>query len=292
VGVGQENIGIGEMQKIILDSNIVYNYPELLSFSIPGKKVIVLDIIKNEIEELSSKHKRLSGVPHLIAQSAERNIISIDSVPFSREFNRGFSPGFSTVDSLLVTYIKERKEKGDEIALVTDDKELQHHCTSIGIDVLSSSDLRKETKKIESADIEINKTARDISRRQIIYLITSFIFGIISSVIASLIYANLDIIIRTINIWGTIIALPLIGIIMFIFRGRYRLFYGVFEFMIGFLIGMSIFYPDFTYNSLDSASVLKLIGGLYVIVRGLDNMGKGIKRTKIESFWNKLSKIS
>ena len=50
-----------------------------------------------------------------------------------------------------------------------------------------------------------------------------------------------------------------------------------------------VFYPSFNYGNLQIVDFLQIVGGLYIMVRGLDNIGVGSKGTKIERFWEKLS---
>jgi len=68
--------------------------------------------------------------------------------------------------------------------------------------------------------------------------------------------------------------------------------YGVTEFVFGFIMTLRVFFPDFDYKRLQIMSFLQIIAGIYVMVRGMDNFGKGIQDTRFEYFWNKFSNES
>ena len=98
--------------------------------------------------------------------------------------------------------------------------------------------------------------------------------------------------------WGTIAA----AIIGFLVRQRLRKTYGINEFLVGFTLTISVFKD--TFPTLDSLLhntlrelILKtnwpsLISGVYFIIRSLDNIGKGLKRDKINAErYNKMMEI-
>lgn len=49
-----------------------------------------------------------------------------------------------------------------------------------------------------------------------------------------------------------------------------------------------VFFPNFDYSKLGAVEVIQVLGGLYVMVRGLDNVGKGTEGTRLEQFWKKI----
>ena len=66
-----------------------------------------------------------------------------------------------------------------------------------------------------------------------------------------------------------------------------RLTYGVAEVLFGLMSGVLIFIPNFNYAILDTAHIIQIAGSLYIIVRGLDNVGKGLIGTRFEFSWKK-----
>jgi hypothetical protein len=92
-----------------------------------------------------------------------------------------------------------------------------------------------------------------------------------------------------VNIWGTLAAILLAGIIAYIFRARGRLAYGFFEFTFGFILAARVFWPKFDYASLAPSDYLQILAGVYVMVRGLDNIQKGSKGTVAESIIERIA---
>jgi len=116
--------------------------------------------------------------------------------------------------------------------------------------------------------------------------------GVLGAVGASTVFFNAAYLLSTISIWGTALMLPLLGKLLFWYRQRYRLSYGVFEFLVGVIMGYFVFLPTFDFKTLGVIQGLQVLGALYVMVRGLDNIGKGIEEgTRLESFWNRIFEL-
>jgi len=56
--------------------------------------------------------------------------------------------------------------------------------------------------------------------------------------------------------------------------------------LLGFYAAFQVFVPgSFDYPTLSAAEWLQVLAGLYIIVRGLDNIGKGVERTSLKPAW-------
>ena len=136
-------------------------------------------------------------------------------------------------------------------------------------------------------DIEIPSIQGKIvffERRENTNLIVGIIIGILFTSLALILYLKLNFIIANINIWGTIVATLFLAIVLFIFREKQRLSYGVFEFLVGAISIVILFNTEqFNYQrisfTLDFS--VKLMAGLYIMVRGQDNIVKALKDSKI-----------
>ena len=63
----------------------------------------------------------------------------------------------------------------------------------------------------------------------------------------------------------------------------------MFEFLVGVMMAYFVFLPSFDLKTLGVIQGLQILGGLYVMVRGLDNVGQGIEEgTRLETLWNRL----
>lgn len=123
-------------------------------------------------------------------------------------------------------------------------------------------------------------------RKETTNLIAGIVIGILITLLSALIYLKLDIIIGTINVWGTIALTLVLGIILFIIREKKRLGYGVFEFLVGVFSIILLFNSQkFNYSKIDFTPdfYIKIAAGLYIMVRGQDNIVKAIKDSKLGS---------
>lgn len=139
----------------------------------------------------------------------------------------------------------------------------------------------KKIGKAKKTTIQTNIVT--FERKQNISLLLGIFIGIGIATLAFVIYFNLATIIGALNIWGTITAILFCGIILFILRERQRLIYGVAEFLIGAISIIILFTAkDFEYDKMnfDIDFFLKLLAGLYIMVRGQDNIVKHQKNTK------------
>jgi hypothetical protein len=119
-------------------------------------------------------------------------------------------------------------------------------------------------------------------------MMLSALLGAGVSLTATAVYSNAAVLLSTISVWGTIAALLLLGIGLFWYRQQYRLSYGVFEFLAGVIMSIYVFFPKFDYGNLGVSLGLQVLAGLYVMVRGLDNIGTGLQGTKLEAAWNRV----
>lgn len=80
-----------------------------------------------------------------------------------------------------------------------------------------------------------------------------------------------------------------LGVIAYGWRERFRLTYGVTEASVGAIASYYGFEASsFHYDAMTTAQWLQALGGIYIIVRGLDNMGKGFERTTMEPVWKRI----
>ena len=84
------------------------------------------------------------------------------------------------------------------------------------------------------------------------------------------------------------IALLLAGLLFFWWRERDHLSYGLFEVMIGLLISSQSIVTLPAPYELSTAKSIQLVGGLYVMVRGLDNINRSIEDTRLATWWRRL----
>jgi hypothetical protein len=78
------------------------------------------------------------------------------------------------------------------------------------------------------------------------------------------------------------------GTTAFWVRGRYPVIYGATEVAVGVLATLNALARSDIPNlgiDVDPSVVIQIVGGIYIIVRGLDNVGRGVKGTAFEPWW-------
>jgi len=179
-------------------------------------------------------------------------------------------------------------ESGQVVCVVTLDRALDVFLASRKICSIAPTAFLEEQKGV-AADAALLTSAKSYAAEQNRYLAFNAMVGVLGAVGASTIFFNAAYLLSTISIWGTALALPLLGILLFWYRQRYRLSYGVFEFLVGVMMGYFVFLPSFDFKTLGVIQGLQILGALYVMVRGLDNIGRGIEEgTRLESIWNQI----
>jgi len=84
------------------------------------------------------------------------------------------------------------------------------------------------------------------------------------------------------DLLNSLYGLPLLLILaaaIFWFRGRHRVLYGVFEVIVGLLGAVPVF-----AGKVDN--LLVTFASIYVMIRGLDNIGIGLRKQSVKQFWN------
>lgn len=277
------------MKKIILDTNILIRDPSVLSKTQPNIQLIVLDVVLRELENISTSHKDLKQLPDLIMQSANKDIVSIESTAteIQNTFKR-LSPKLSVVDALILSYAINQKQAGHEALIATEDRALIAQSLVFGVGALRHNELKAIYGTSSQENTDIAQQTKSIFKQQLVSFWVSIVAGVMSSVAASFSFSHFEKIILKINVWGTMFAIPAIAFFLFWYRSRHRISYGLTEIIFGTFISISVFLPNFDYSALDTFDLLKIVGGLYIIVRGLDNFGKGIKNTRFDATWNKI----
>jgi uncharacterized membrane protein YeaQ/YmgE (transglycosylase-associated protein family) len=138
-------------------------------------------------------------------------------------------------------------------------------------------------------DSNIQRKAKNILSTQTRGLVIGIIVGCLGNILTTWVWTHFEKIIDTATIWGTILLIIFIGISLYSFRGRFRLQYGIFEFFFGIVVASKVFWPDFDYSKFKPLDVLQIMAGIYVMIRGQDNIGKALMGTRFAPFWSKFS---
>jgi len=146
---------------------------------------------------------------------------------------------------------------------------------------------------VDRAEYE-NATAAAKQRSQRYQIIIGIVTGLLLVALAWLGWQYREILLSTVNTWGALISAAIIGGFLYALRGRLRITYGILEIGVGMMSAMSSFISatgstSTTVPTFTTAMGIAVLGGIYIIVRGLDNIGKALEKTPYENTWRKFS---
>lgn len=273
------------MTKLILDTNIIIRFPQVLGLTIEDMELIVPSIVLDELSHVATKNNNVADL--LKFAVLDGNIQVVDSkIDFSELYDKINNPRLSVGDKTILAIALESIKKGHTVKIASQDKVIQEVAAQNNIEFLNWTSIANllKSQKGKTSEKPLNDKISKFERKSIRTYIVGVLTGVLSSVIASLIYKNLQLIVDTINVWGTILLVLIIGVGLFIYREKQRLSYGIFEIAVGIIAIITLFSPSgFSYSDItfDMNFNLKLLGGLYIMVRGQDNVVKAIKNKKI-----------
>lgn len=275
------------MNHIVLDTNIIINYPNILSYKRNDTKVIVPDVVLKQIMDFKSpRRKRLA---ELLNTAQDNGIITFSSVATPKENLTG-NMGIDFTDYSIAGYAKFLQEEGNSnVILATDDRALGLFASSNGIKTFNSSDLIAFFAKNSNRNNTISDEADIIENKERWSYLINIIVAILFLIAFVFFIRNFDYLIDKLSNIFWIFFLPIIGFGLFEIRQKKRQLYGFVEIGIGILTIVVCYYPELILINWDF--YLKIIAGLYVIVRGLDNLYIGSEKKSFESVLKKLFKI-
>lgn len=173
------------------------------------------------------------------------------------------------------------------VRVITSDRRLIRRLAAKDVSSVSADRLLAELATA-STDTGIEQAARRIVSAQRRYLVAGMAVAIVATGLAILIVRNHQLIFHTAPDWMVPIGLLLAGLLFFWWRERDHLSYGLFEVMIGLLISSQSIVALPAPYELSTAKSIQLVGGLYVMVRGFDNIDRSIEDTRLGDWWKRL----
>lgn len=273
----------------LLDSNAVLQTPEVLAAA-RHCKLLIPKAVLAKLATRGREHIR-KVVGALINDAIEAGAEVIEAPPHIQREPVASDLSAHQLNPAAMEIARTAiglAESGQSVCVVTLDRALDAFLASRKICSITPAAFLEEQKWV-AADAALLTSAKSYSAEQSRYLAFNAIVGILGAVGASAVFFNAAYLLSTISVWGTALGLPLLGILLFWYRQRYRLSYGVFEFLVGVMMAYFVFLPSFDFKTLGVIQGLQILGGLYVMVRGLDNIGKGIEEgSRLESIWNRI----
>jgi rRNA maturation endonuclease Nob1 len=280
------------MERIILDTNVILRYPKMLGLKISDTEFLIpLDVIEELNARASTRGVSFDKRINLIQKASEDGNVAIinTDLPAYRQFiDKYRASNLSNTDLAILSVAVNLKMKEQDVKIASLDKEIIRFANSNGIETLDDSEIELLIQNFadqkNKSTITLKKEILSYERSERKNFVVGILIGIAVTTFAYIIFKNINKIIATINIWGTVILILISGIFLFVFRERHRLSYGVVEFLVGVIAIIILFQPNgFNISEIDFnfEFTIKILAGLYIMVRGQDNIIKAIKDTKI-----------
>jgi hypothetical protein len=194
------------------------------------------------------------------------------------------------IDDAYVFSDLESINKGSFTYIYSNDTSIIEKLNNVGMDHCHIQNLHNE---ISNKKIMTNKFFLFISWRlkEMFYLLFKGVVIAISIIIAIFLLFLYPLIINYtfVKILLVILILP-ITMGLFIFRKKKRFQYGIIEIIFGIITLASIIINPTENTTTGIIDVLKLLGVIYITIRGLDNLEKGLKSPRYKKKWEKLFK--
>jgi hypothetical protein len=273
--------------KILLDTNILLLKPQILAKKKEGIVLAVPFPVRLELAVSSFTRTGVTQISQLVDEAVKAGNVQIEKLTTIPSLER--TAGLSGTDIELITLAQELSARGEEVVVASQDRGLAAAAQALGIRRIGLSELEELLSGKATPDLTIERKATSILASQKRNLIGSFIAGSLSSLIASALWTYSSIIISKITVWGTSFCVVFLGVFAYALRGRFRLTYGVFEFVFGAIVAIRVFWPNFDYQGMQTADFLQVLAGVYVMVRGQDNIGKALQLTRFGPLWGRFS---
>lgn len=274
---------MSDISYYILDTNVILQSPEILAKRFHGN-LLIPEAVLQELDRGGS-NRWASRISALIKGSPAHLTIapSPNSVQNELQTTDKLVQRLSGADIDIARIAISYAEKGIKVSVVTRDRWLRKFLDNRNI--ASFTPIEFQDIASSAPDSKIEDVATEISSEQNRYVRNSIILAAIIFGTAFFAFKYRQELSGTLSIWGTALATLIIGTLFYAYRQRGRLSYGVFEFLFGWAAALQVFWPNFDYGSLEIEKIIQIVAGLYVMVRGLDNIGKGVEKTKFEAHW-------
>jgi len=272
---------------LLIDSYILAAFPKIIDLNSRYYKIIttthvILDI-KNDYNVKIGKKQKAELLERINSKVFDDNFevipVDLDSL-FSIRNDKG-NEMFSSSETSLIDLANVLK-KNNTVHIVTMNDRLALAMRNYNIQSLNLNDVIEIYSRQTGKGSEILKYKIYYDRKELLSIRNKLLIGLVVAVILITAYFYKNTLIQRLDVAGTIFVTIVLAIGLFVFREKQRIAYGFVEFLVGLASVILIFYPTFDYNclSLDFTFSIKFLGGLYIMVRGLDNILKGLAKTR------------
>jgi hypothetical protein len=272
------------MAELYLDTNVLLQHAEILAKSQPGDIYIILPGVMNELL------RHIDNIPggvqllKLIQKANEAGTVRILGPDLSAP------AGSRNVDAELLLHAQMATSQGKDVVVVSDDADLALLGPQRNMTVITSRGL---LERVSASSTKVDEAllgqARILKRSQWIRLALNVALGVAGGIAGSFVPELIGPLARHANAAAIVLTIMASGIAAYAVRGRFKRIYGSAEVTFGTFLAIRVFVPGFDPQILTFGDWLQVLAGIYVIVRGLDNLSKGCERTRLEPVMRWLS---
>lgn len=275
--------------EIILDTNYIIKYPRLLGVKLPDTTFLTTTEVIEELKRNARQGHSENRLAIINEADTEGNIQIVNAglEEISKHQRKIPNALLSQTDISLLTTALFCKETNQHVKIGTFDRDIINISRRLGIDCLSEEDIKQLLVQSDKQPSEIKEKIIELNNKETRGFFWQIGYGIVTTSIGFFASMFLKEIAAALHIWGMLLLFLIIGIALFFWREKLKFSYGLFEFLAGFITILIALMPsnfDFKTIIVDPELELKILGGLYIMVRGQDNIVKGLKGTKYGIF--------
>jgi hypothetical protein len=273
--------------KYVFDSSVLIGHPEVLAKGGPDAEFIMPDFLFAELA-VNGSDSTIAKLRDIIQRAIDEGSLTVISTAPER-FSGAFierQPAKVNDAWLVIWFMQFAKGEADAV-LVTDDRDFSPLKTK-GFVVLSTNELIERLQRRPALSKEIVNRTRNLVRSEIVTSIAKVAIGVGIGLLGNLSYAWIIGHLAYFGLALGALAVLIVGVTLYWTRGRYPLVYGATEIIVGIVAAVNGLARTDLNKGLDLTIVIQVLGGIYIIVRGLDNAGKGVRGTVLEARWNRI----
>lgn len=263
------------IRSMYFDTPAIYASPELLRQKVDGITLIVPDLVVQELQLGAVRSRRAAQTLTAVREAEKQGLISIRAI---QPRPRVRFPGLSPNDAALLSHVYQASAQG--AVLVTNDQQLLLAAKQVSIVALDSGGALAWLTLFAIPFASSPALNESIDKLQIYILLGGVLGAGLALALALLVVIFGPVALRWVadhlGPLAFLSAFP-VGLLLYVFRANAQSAYGVFEISFGMAAAMAGVDAIRVSPVTGFNGVMAIGAGLYVIVRGLDNLEKGSK---------------
>jgi hypothetical protein len=280
-------------QVVYLDTSAVTSTPSVIALRPAGVELRVPDVVVNQLSSPSGSNQP-SPYSEVLSQGLTAGNLTVAATPAIPLHGR---PG---------TYVARLNSRERAIITIATHRALEHHDEHVviassspeiraaaklapgNIEVVSPEELQAKLSATGESEPTVQAAvsrARGADTRRLVIAATAGAL-IVSAGQAAYFYRAA--IAGAIKPLGVAFVIVISAAVLYVCRQRFRLMYGVAEFLFGFTVCLAVALPNSWSIGSNWNSAASVISGIYVMVRGLDNIGIGLDGSRMNTLWTRV----